>query len=113
MVRNLKQSVDLANKVSKGFLGMDLSEISAEGDLDTALLNMVEKLREITVQIRQASEYIASSSKQISSSAESVAQGRMNRHPLPKKLLHPLKRCQPVSVRIRQMPIKPMALHPF
>lgn len=75
MVNTLRKSVDLANKVSKGFLGMDLDEITGEGELDAALRNMVLKMKEITGEIRQASEYIASSSKQISASAEAVAQG--------------------------------------
>lgn len=75
MIKNLKQSVEVANKVAQGFVGFEKEDIKGNGDLDNSLKNMVRQLREVIENIRQAAENVASGSKQISSSAQSLAQG--------------------------------------
>ena len=75
VVLNQKASIEIANKVSNGFIGFDEEEINGEGDLDKALRNMVKNLQEIIEAITSASENVASGSSQISQSAQSLAQG--------------------------------------
>lgn len=75
MLIRLKQSVEIANKVSQGFIGFEKDEIQGEGDLDKALHTMVFNLKEIIESITAASENVASGSDQISRSAQSLAQG--------------------------------------
>jgi methyl-accepting chemotaxis protein len=75
MIRNLKLSVDIANLVSKGYVGFKVEDIKGNGDLDNALKNMVKRLHEVINNLGQAAENVASGSKQISSSAQSLAQG--------------------------------------
>lgn len=75
MVMNLKQSVEIANKVAEGYVGFEAEDIKGSGDLDNALKNMIKRLREVIENILQAAENVATGSRQISSSAQSLAQG--------------------------------------
>ncbi|MBN1186520.1 MAG: hypothetical protein JXB49_29865 [Bacteroidales bacterium] len=75
VIENLKLSIDVANKVSNGFIGFEENEISGEGDLDNALRNMVTKLKEVISEISSAAENVASGSEQINQSSQSLSQG--------------------------------------
>ena len=75
MLINLKQSVEIANKVAQGYIGFETGDIKGEGDLDKALKEMVSKLREVIGNIVQAAESVSTGSDQISQSAQNLAQG--------------------------------------
>ena len=75
MLVNLKQSVEIANKVAQGYIGFGEEEIKGKGDLDNALRNMTGRLKEVISDINQAAENVASGSSQINKSAQSLAQG--------------------------------------
>ncbi|MBN1115726.1 MAG: hypothetical protein JXA77_00860 [Bacteroidales bacterium] len=75
MVNNLKKSIDIADKVARGYIGFEETELTGEGDLEKALQQMVFKLREIIFGITQAAENVSTSSNQISKSAQNLAQG--------------------------------------
>lgn len=75
MIDNLKNSVDLAKMVSKGELYSDLNNLNDEGELDSALKNMVLKLREISENIKLASDQVGAGSRELSSTAQTISQG--------------------------------------
>ncbi|MBN1115725.1 MAG: hypothetical protein JXA77_00855 [Bacteroidales bacterium] len=75
MLIALKQSVEIANKVSQGYVGFSEEDIKGNGDLDNALKGMIKKLREVIVDITQAAENVTSGSSEISKSAQNLAQG--------------------------------------
>ena len=75
MLMNLKQSVEIANKVAQGYVGFGTDDIKGNGDLDNALKEMVVKLREVIGNIMLAAGNVAAGSEQISQSAQNLAQG--------------------------------------
>ncbi|MDJ1466984.1 methyl-accepting chemotaxis protein [Xanthocytophaga flava] len=74
MISKLRSSVDLAKRVAAGDLSIDQSH-QVEGELDTALTEMVNRLRDIMGMIMQGADNIASASLQMSASAQQVSQG--------------------------------------
>lgn len=75
MVKNLNDSVNLAKMVSRGELYFNLNELNEDADLDGALKNMVLKLREISENIKLASDQVGAGSRELSSTAQTIAQG--------------------------------------
>jgi methyl-accepting chemotaxis protein len=78
MIKSLKDSVDVANLVSKGKLysaqGAAKSKLK-DGELDNALKNMIAKLAETVTSITRGADEISFGSLEISKSSQVVAQG--------------------------------------
>ncbi|MBK6264554.1 MCP four helix bundle domain-containing protein [Marivirga sp. S37H4] len=76
MIIKIRGSVELAQKIADGNLTMDLkNDKNREGDLDDALEQMLEKLKEVAITIRTGADNIASASHQVSSSSQQLAEG--------------------------------------
>jgi methyl-accepting chemotaxis protein len=78
LIKNLKDSIEVANLVSKGkiFSAQQAAVTKLRnGQLDNALKNMISKLGEIVSSITQGAEEIALGSREISKSSQIVAQG--------------------------------------
>ena len=69
--------VAVANRLAEGDLTMNVEVPSRDetGQLLLAMKNMVEKLREIVLDVKTASDNVASGSQQMSSSSEEMSQG--------------------------------------
>jgi methyl-accepting chemotaxis protein len=69
--------VGVANRLAEGDLTMDVEVMSKDetGQLLLAMKNMVDKLREIVLDVKTASDNVASGSQQMSSSSEEMSQG--------------------------------------
>lgn len=75
MISNLQKSVNLAKMVSRGELYINLDELNDEADLDSALKNMVVKIREMSTNIKMAAGQVGAGSKELSHTAQALAQG--------------------------------------
>ena len=73
----LSAGVEVANKLAEGDLTINVEVPSKDetGQLLNAMKNMVEKLREIVLDVKTASDNVASGSQQMSSSSEEMSQG--------------------------------------
>ena len=78
MIFNLKKSVHLAKMVSKGELYFEIEQLNPDGELDSALKDMVLKLREMSINIKLASEQVGAGSRELSSTAQAIAQGAID-----------------------------------
>lgn len=78
LIRNLTESVEVANLVSRGNLFSAQKAAKSrlkDGQLDNALKNMIKKLSEIVTDITKGAEEISFGSVEISKSSQIVAQG--------------------------------------
>jgi methyl-accepting chemotaxis protein len=76
MIEKLRSSVDVAKLVSKGDLTMDFSAMKNKGgDLDEALEQMVNNLREIATTIFNGAENVSGASYQVASASQQMSQG--------------------------------------
>lgn len=78
LITSLKDSIEVANLVSKGkiFSAQHAAKIRLkDGELDKALKNMIRKLNEIVLDITKGAEEISYGSQEISKSSQVVAQG--------------------------------------
>lgn len=76
MIEKLRSSVDVAKLVSKGDLTMDFSSMKNKGgDLDQALEDMVNNLREIATTIYNGAENVSAASQQVASASQQMSQG--------------------------------------
>jgi methyl-accepting chemotaxis protein len=76
MIEKLRNSVDVAKLVSKGDLTMDFSTMKNKGgDLDHALEEMVNNLREIATTIYNGAENVSSASQQVAAASQQMSQG--------------------------------------
>jgi methyl-accepting chemotaxis protein len=78
LIKNLRDSIEVANLVSKGKIYSAQQAAMTklrDGQLDNALKNMIAKLSEIVSAITQGAEEIALGSREISKSSQIVAQG--------------------------------------
>jgi len=76
MIEKLRSSVDVAKLVSKGDLTMDFSAMKNKGgDLDEALEEMVNNLREIATTIFNGAENVSGASYQVASASQQMSQG--------------------------------------
>ncbi len=76
MINKLSSSVDVAKRVSKGDLTIDFASMTNRGgDLDKALEEMVNNLREIATAIYNGADNVSSASKQVSSASQQMSQG--------------------------------------
>ncbi len=77
ITRPLQEGVKIADRLSKGDLNIDIEVKSKDetGQLLSAMKIMVEKLREVVVDVKSASGNVASGSQELSSSSEEMSQG--------------------------------------
>ncbi|MBL0744559.1 HAMP domain-containing methyl-accepting chemotaxis protein [Chryseolinea lacunae] len=76
MIDKLRSSVDVAKRVSKGDLTMDFSSMSNRGgDLDQALEEMVNNLRDIATTIYNGAENVSTASQQVAAASQQMSQG--------------------------------------
>jgi len=76
MIEKLRSSVDVAKLVSKGDLTMDFGAMKNKGgDLDQALEEMVNNLREIATTIYNGAENVSGASSQVASASLQMSQG--------------------------------------
>jgi methyl-accepting chemotaxis protein len=75
MTANLRQSATLANRIAGGDLTVQHRPLSDKDKLGIALVQMVEKLREVVGEALTAAENVSAGSEQLSASAEQVSQG--------------------------------------
>ena len=75
LIESLNQGVNLVKMVSKGELFFDIDKLRDEADLDEALHYMVIKLREISGDVKQASQHVKQGSAELSKTAQQLAQG--------------------------------------
>ncbi|HEU5290605.1 MAG TPA: methyl-accepting chemotaxis protein [Cyclobacteriaceae bacterium] len=76
MIEKLRSSVDVAKLVSKGDLTMDFSAMKNKGgDLDQALEEMVNNLRDIASAIYNGAENVSAASQQVASASQQMSQG--------------------------------------
>lgn len=76
MIEKLRSSVDVAKRVSKGDLTIDFATMTNRGgDLDQALEEMVNNLREIASTIYNGAENVSSASQQVASASQQMSQG--------------------------------------
>jgi methyl-accepting chemotaxis protein len=76
MIEKLRSSVDVAKLVSKGDLTMDFGTMKNKGgDLDKALEEMVNNLREIASTIYNGAENVSAASQQVASASQQMSQG--------------------------------------
>lgn len=76
MIEKLRSSVDVAKLVSKGDLTMDFSSMKNKGgDLDLALEEMVNNLRNIASTIYNGAENVSAASQQVASASQQMSQG--------------------------------------
>jgi methyl-accepting chemotaxis protein len=76
MIEKLRSSVDVAKLVSKGDLTMDFGTMKNKGgDLDEALEQMVNNLREIAATIFNGAENVSGASFQVASASQQMSQG--------------------------------------
>jgi methyl-accepting chemotaxis protein len=77
IMKPILQGVIFAEKVSAGDLSatIDLKQKDEIGQLANALNNMVDKLKEVVVNVQVASDNVASGSQELSSSSEEMSQG--------------------------------------
>jgi methyl-accepting chemotaxis protein len=76
MIEKLRSSVDVAKLVSKGDLTMDFTLMKNKGgDLDQALEEMVNNLRDIASAIYNGAENVSAASQQVASASQQMSQG--------------------------------------
>jgi methyl-accepting chemotaxis protein len=73
----LNEAVAVSNRLSQGNLDIDVDVKSTDetGQLLRAMKNMVEKLREIVLDVKSAADNVASGSQELSSGSEEMSQG--------------------------------------
>lgn len=75
MTSNLRNTAEIANKISNGDLTISPKPLSDKDTLGIALQQMVERLRGVVADALSASDNVSSGSQELSSSSEQVSQG--------------------------------------
>ena len=75
MVMNLRSTVQAADRIADGDLTVRVNILSEKDTLGKALLNMVERLREVVSDVKSAADNVAAGSQQMSSGSEEMSQG--------------------------------------
>ena len=77
ITKPLDEAVKVSNRLSEGDLSMNIESNSKDetGMLLVAMRNMVERLRLVVADVKNASDNVASGSQQLSSGAEQMSQG--------------------------------------
>lgn len=75
MVGNLRETAEMAKKIAAGDLDVSVRLLSDRDSFGISLSAMVEKIKSIIRDVRQAADQVASGSQQLSSSSQEVSQG--------------------------------------
>ncbi len=75
MVTSLKGTVRVAEKMAQGDLNVKVNLLSDQDNLGLSLNAMIEKLRNVVMDVKSAADNVASGSQELSSSAEEMSQG--------------------------------------
>ncbi len=75
MISNLKDTVQVAEKISKGDLTVKVQTLSEKDTLGHALKAMVEKIGQVVSEVKFAAENVAAGSQQMSSGSVQMAEG--------------------------------------
>ncbi len=75
MVKSLKGTVKVAEKMAKGDLDVKVNQLSDQDTLGISLNTMIEKLRTVVLDVKSAVGNVASGSQELSSSSEELSQG--------------------------------------
>ena len=75
MVENLRATAEMAKKVAAGDLDVSVRLLSDRDSFGISLSAMVEKIKSIIRDVRQAADQVACGSQQLSSSSQEVSQG--------------------------------------
>lgn len=77
ITRPINETVNAANRMADGDLTVDIHVKSKDetGQLQAAVNNMTQKLREVVTDVKSASVNVASGSQQLSSTAQQMSQG--------------------------------------
>lgn len=74
-IKYFKKAAEVASDLSNGNLGVSVSMKSEKDVLNTAMIKMVQNLRDIISQIQSASEQVSAGAAEISSSSQSLSTG--------------------------------------
>jgi methyl-accepting chemotaxis protein len=75
MVESLKGTVNVAEKMAMGDLNVKVRLLSDDDALGLSLNTMIEKLKNVVMDVKSAADNVASGSQQLSSSSEQMSQG--------------------------------------
>jgi methyl-accepting chemotaxis protein len=75
MVENLRATAEMAKKIAGGDLDVSVRLLSDRDSFGISLSAMVEKIKGIIRDVREAADQVASGSQQLSSSSQEVSQG--------------------------------------
>lgn len=75
MVENLRATAEMAKKIAGGDLDVSVRLLSDRDSFGISLSAMVEKIKSIIRDVREAADQVASGSQQLSSSSQEVSQG--------------------------------------
>lgn len=75
MVANLKGTVEMAEEIAQGNLGVKVNILSEKDALGKSLATMIEKLGKVVSDVKTAADNVASGSLELSSSSEEMSQG--------------------------------------
>jgi methyl-accepting chemotaxis protein len=75
MVENLRATAEMAKKIAAGDLDVSVRLLSDRDSFGISLAAMVEKIKSIIRDVRQAADQVACGSQQLSSSSQEVSQG--------------------------------------
>lgn len=75
MLANLRGTVKVAEQIAGGDLNAEVTLLSEKDTLGMALEKMVEKLRSIVAEVKEAARNVASGSGELSSTAEQMSEG--------------------------------------
>jgi len=75
MVSSLKATVKVAEKMAQGDLNVQVKLLSDQDLLGLSLNSMIEKLKNVVLDVKAAADNVASGSQELSSSAEEMSQG--------------------------------------
>ncbi len=75
MISNLRDTVHVAERISNGDLTAKVQLLSDRDTLGQALLSMLEKLREIVLDVKAAADSVATGSQELSATSEQLSQG--------------------------------------
>ncbi|RVU06847.1 methyl-accepting chemotaxis protein [Novosphingobium umbonatum] len=75
MTANLRKTAQAADRIAEGDLTIDFKALSDRDTLGSALVAMIERLRNVVSDTSVASESVSSGSQQLSASSEQLSQG--------------------------------------
>lgn len=75
LVDNLRDTVQLANKIADGDLSVTVKKLSEQDSFGSALENMVKSVSDLVSKIRLSADSVSAGTQQVSESSQSLSQG--------------------------------------